>query len=59
MMGVELAEPVSKLRSKILTDYNIFTGSASNPNVLRILPPLGISFEEIKPFIDALKKELA
>ncbi|MEQ8574258.1 MAG: aminotransferase class III-fold pyridoxal phosphate-dependent enzyme, partial [Fulvivirga sp.] len=59
MIGVELDEPISQLRSKILNDYKIFTGNASNPNVLRILPPLGITWEQIQPFIEALKKELS
>uniref|UniRef100_UPI0040494139 aminotransferase class III-fold pyridoxal phosphate-dependent enzyme n=1 Tax=Fulvivirga sp. TaxID=1931237 RepID=UPI0040494139 len=59
MIGVELDEPISQLRSKILNDYKIFTGNASNPNVLRILPPLGITWEQIQPFTEALKKELS
>ncbi|MTI41685.1 aspartate aminotransferase family protein [Fulvivirga lutimaris] len=59
MIGVELDEPISQLRSKILNDYKIFTGNASNPNVLRILPPLGIKWEQVQPFVEALKKELA
>ncbi|MEQ9166927.1 MAG: aminotransferase class III-fold pyridoxal phosphate-dependent enzyme [Fulvivirga sp.] len=59
MIGVELEDPISQLRSKILNDYKIFTGNASNPNVLRILPPLGITWEQVHPFVEALKKELS
>ncbi|MEQ8475679.1 aminotransferase class III-fold pyridoxal phosphate-dependent enzyme [Fulvivirga sp.] len=59
MIGVELDEPISQLRSKILNDYKIFTGNASTPNVLRILPPLGITWEQVHPFVEALKKELS
>lgn len=59
MIGVELEDPISQLRSKILNNYKIFTGNASNPNVLRILPPLGITWEQIQPFTEALKKELS
>lgn len=59
MLGVELNEAVAPLRTKLLKEYKIFTGASSNPNLLRILPPLGITATEIQPFIDALKTELA
>ena len=59
MLGVELNEPVASLRTKLLKEYKIFTGASANPNLLRILPPLGITATEIQPFIDALKTELA
>lgn len=58
MLGVELAEPIQALRKQLLEEDHIFTGNASNPHVLRILPPLGITKEEVQPFIAALKKHL-
>jgi acetylornithine aminotransferase len=36
----------------------MFTGSASNKNTLRILPPLTINKEEIDLFISAFKTAL-
>jgi len=58
MLGVELNFPVKELRAKLLYNHHIFTGSSANPNLLRILPPLCITAEQIKPFANTLKKLL-
>ena len=58
MLGVEFDYPVKDLRSQLLYQFQIFTGGSANPNLLRILPPLNITIEEIKPFVQALKKLL-
>jgi len=55
MLGVELGFPIKALRSTLLHQHHIFTGASSNPNLLRILPPLNITINEINPFINALK----
>lgn len=59
MLGVEFDFPIKELRSKLLFEDHIFTGSASNPNLLRILPPLCITIDDFKPFAEALKKHLS
>lgn len=59
MLGIELSYPIKDIRSKLLFDYHIFTGSAKNPNLLRLLPPLNITKEELKPFVIALKELLS
>lgn len=59
MLGVEFDFPIKELRSKLLFEDHIFTGSASNPNLLRILPPLCIAIDDFKPFVEALKKHLS
>lgn len=59
MLGIEFDFPVKELRKKLLFDHQIFTGSSANPNLLRILPPLGIRYKEIEPLFHALKAELA
>ena len=56
MIGVELETEYADLRDKLLFENNIFTGGAKN-NVMRLLPPLSITKEEIDTFIDALKKQ--
>jgi acetylornithine aminotransferase len=43
----------------MIIDKHIFTGSANNKNLLRILPPLTIKKEAIDQFIIALKEALA
>ena len=58
MLGLEFDFPIKELRLKLLHDHQIFTGASANPNLLRILPPLNIKIEEIKPFIQALKSLL-
>ena len=57
MIGIELEAEYADLRNKLLFENHIFTGGAKN-NVMRLLPPLSISKEEIDTFIDAFKKQL-
>jgi acetylornithine/N-succinyldiaminopimelate aminotransferase len=59
MLGLEFDFPVAELRKKLIYDHNIFTGSAKNPNLLRILPPLTIKKEHLDVFFDALISELS
>jgi acetylornithine aminotransferase len=58
MLGLEFDFPVSELRKALIYDHHIFTGSAKNPNLLRILPPLSIQEEHIDIFFEALYSEL-
>ncbi|WP_452231919.1 aspartate aminotransferase family protein [Lacinutrix sp. MEBiC02595] len=58
MLGLEFDFPISELRKKLIFDHKIFTGSAKNPNLIRILPPLTIQKEHIDLFFEALKSEL-
>jgi acetylornithine/N-succinyldiaminopimelate aminotransferase len=59
MLGVEFDFDVSTLRKKMIVEKHIFTGSANNKNLLRILPPLTITKEAIDTFIEALNESLA
>lgn len=58
MLGVEFDFDVSALRKKMIVEKYIFTGSANNKNLLRILPPLTITTAAIDTFIVALKETL-
>lgn len=62
MIGIELEYPCAAMRSELLKEYKIFTGSASNKNVLRILPALNIQKDELDYFVRAfgvlLEKQL-
>ena len=58
MLGIEFEFAAKPVREQLLTKHFIFTGSSANPNLLRILPPLSITFEEIKAFPEALKTVL-
>ncbi|CAM1366139.1 Acetylornithine aminotransferase [Tenacibaculum soleae] len=59
MLGIEFNFPIASLRKELIFKHHIFTGSAKNPNLLRILPPLTIKKQHIDQFFDALKKELS
>ncbi|BDD11438.1 acetylornithine aminotransferase (plasmid) [Fulvitalea axinellae] len=59
MLGFEFESPIAQLRKNLLLESKIFTGNASNPNVLRILPPLNVSAEMIGTFFSQLKLQLS
>ena len=59
MVGFDLQEEVKPLRSKLLFEHHIFTGSSANPRTLRVLPPLSVSKDEIDQFVHALKDTLS
>ena len=58
MLGMEFDFPIAALRKELIFKHHIFTGSAKNPNLLRILPPLTIKKQHVDQFFEALKKGL-
>ena len=58
MLGVSFDFPVSEMRKALIFEEHIFTGGSSDPNLLRLLPPLSIGTAEIDRFTDALKSVL-
>lgn len=59
MLGLEFDFEVGELRKKLIYDEHIFTGNASQKNLLRILPPLSITKEDVDTFFAGLKNALA
>ncbi|MEN8124803.1 MAG: aminotransferase class III-fold pyridoxal phosphate-dependent enzyme [Bacteroidota bacterium] len=55
MLGVEFDFEVAEIRKKLIFDKYIFTGGASNKKLLRILPPLSVTKQQINVFVNALK----
>jgi len=53
LLGIELAEKAAPVHQKLL-DQKIITGTSSNPNVLRLLPPLCLQEAEVDLFVRAL-----
>ncbi len=53
LIGIEFAENCKAIHQKLL-ENKIITGTSSNPNVLRLLPPLCVKKEEIDLLIEAL-----
>jgi acetylornithine/N-succinyldiaminopimelate aminotransferase len=56
MLGLEFDFEVGELRKKLIFEKHIFTGGSNNKKLLRILPPLSISKNQIHQFIIALKE---
>jgi len=54
MLGVEFDFPVKEIRKKLLFDQKVFTGSAANQNMLRLLPPLNITEKEVHLFLEKM-----
>ena len=57
MIGIEFEEPVKELRRKLLFEQKVFTG-ASGTTVLRLLPPLVLSKDDVDEFIKRFKAVL-
>ena len=54
MVGIKYDFPIKDVRDKLLSEFHIFVGNASDPTVLRLLPPLNITKGEIDRFLEAL-----
>jgi len=58
MTAIEFDFPIAPIRKKLVFEHGLFTGSSSNPNVLRFLPPLTITEKEVTLLADCLTKVL-
>jgi acetylornithine aminotransferase len=59
MIGLEFDFPIADLKNKLMQKHRILTGTASNKNVIRLLPALTVSNDEMKLFNLALEAELS
>ena len=57
MIGVEMDIPQKDVRHKLIYDEHVFTGCAST-NILRILPPLVLTKDDVDEFMNRFKKVL-
>lgn len=57
MIGMEFDQPIKEQRSKLLFEEKVFTGNAST-NVFRLLPPLTLTMDEAKDFLERFKRIL-
>ena len=55
LLGVEFAEKAAPVHQRLL-ERKIITGTSSNPNVLRLLPPLCLQTAEVDLFVSALEQ---
>ncbi len=53
LLGIEFDSPCAPVH-KALLDAHIITGTSSDPNVLRLLPPLSVSVEDVALLVEEL-----
>lgn len=56
MIGVHFDQPIAPLRKHLLHEHKIFTGTASDPNIIRLLPPYCITEKEVKQVVIAFSE---
>lgn len=56
MIGLDLTGDSKPFRHSLLEEQHVFVGSAAQSNTVRLLPPLGVSQEELVVFLEAFKK---
>lgn len=55
LLGIEFDGPCAPWHKKLL-DERVITGTSSNPNVLRLLPPLCVTTEDLDRFVEVIAK---
>lgn len=58
MMGLELEFAIKDLRKNLIFNHQLFTGSSTNLNLLRLLPPLNINTGHVEQFLEKLSAGL-
>ena len=58
LLGIEFADKAAATH-KALLDRHIITGTSSDPNVLRLLPPLCLLNQEVDLFVETLKEVIS
>lgn len=57
MLGFDVPEDLPELKKNLLVNQKVFTGEAK-PNVIRLLPSLGLKKRDAEQFIEGLKEEI-
>jgi len=57
MIGFDVPEDLKDLKKNLLWEQKIFTGEAK-PNVIRLLPSLGLKKRDAEQFIESVKEEI-
>jgi acetylornithine/N-succinyldiaminopimelate aminotransferase len=58
MIGVEFDFPVAELRKRLAFEQHVFVGSSSEPNTIRLLPPLCITRAEVDALVQKMRNVL-
>lgn len=57
MIGIEMNNDYIQVRDNLLFDEKIFTGGAKS-NIIRLLPPLTVTVEELDKFLQAFERSI-
>lgn len=56
LLGIEFADKCAPVHAKLL-ENKIITGTSSDPNVLRLLPPLCVTMAEVDKLVDVINSK--
>ena len=59
LIGIRLPRPAGEVRDALLADHAVIAGTSADANVLRIMPPLGITRQQADRFVAALTQTLS
>ncbi len=59
MIGIEFDFPIAELKTALTNEHHLLVGTASNKNVIRLLPTLNVNQNDIDLFNSALSNVLA
>ena len=59
MIGVEFDFPIAELKNTLTKEHHVLVGTASNKNVIRLLPALNVKQTEIDLFNEALSNVMS
>ncbi len=58
MIGIEFEFSTAALRKRLAFEQKVFVGSSSEPNTIRLLPPLSISEADVDILVEKMKIEV-
>lgn len=59
MIGMDLEAEAAPVRTDLVKNHRVFTGSAAGKNTIRLLPPLNIQIKDLTLFLESLQNCLA
>lgn len=58
MIGIDLEAEAGPVRSRLISEHRIFTGSSAGKHTIRLLPPLNIEIKDVTLFLESLQRTL-
>lgn len=59
MIGVDTLASGAAVRSRLLFEHGIFTGSASTPQTIRLLPPMTVTMQDCRRVVEAIQESVS